>query len=68
MGTQEPYNKSLLNSIVISGKIITKEQTYYEQLAEPMELVFEHLVRKSLKLLACAMNQSVSHFIVSLRY
>lgn len=49
LGAQERYNKSLLNSIVISGRIITKEQTYYEQLADPMELVFEHMVRKSLK-------------------
>ena len=56
MGAQERYNKSLLNSIVISGRIITKEQTYYEQLAEPMELVFKHLVRKSLKSLGCALR------------
>ena len=56
LGAQERYNKSLLNSIVISGRIITKEQTYYEQLAEPMELVFEHLVRKSLKSLGCALR------------
>lgn len=56
LGAQERYNKSLLNSIVISGRIITKEQTYYEQLADPMELVFEHLVRKSLKSLGCALR------------
>ena len=52
LGAQERYNKSLLNSIVISGRIITKEQTYYDQLAEPMELVFKHLVRKSPSLLS----------------
>ena len=56
LGAQERYNKSLLNSIVISGRIITKEQKYYEQLAEPMELVFEHLVSKTLKSLGCALR------------
>ena len=46
MGAQEPYNRSQLNSIIISGKIVTDEPTFYQSLLDPIVLVFEHLVRE----------------------
>lgn len=44
MGAQEPYNESQLNSIIISGKIVTEETKFYQSLQEPIVLVFERLV------------------------
>jgi len=46
MGAQEPYNKSEPNSIIISGQIVTEEPKFYQSLADPIVLVFEHLVRE----------------------
>lgn len=45
MGEQNPYNKSTLNSIIISGKIVSDEQQFYQFLPDPIALVFEHVVR-----------------------
>lgn len=44
MGAQEPYNESQLNSIIISGKIVTEETKFYQSLQDPIVLVFERLV------------------------
>ena len=44
MGAQEPYNESQLNSIIISGKIVTKEIKFYQSLQDPIVLVFQRLV------------------------
>ena len=44
MGAQEPYNESQLNSIIISGKIVTEETKFYQSLEDPIVLVFERLV------------------------
>lgn len=44
MGVQEPYNESQLNSIIISGKIVTKETKLYQSLQDPIVLVFQRLV------------------------
>ena len=44
MGAQEPYNESQLNSIIISGKIVTEEAKFYQSLQDPIVLVFERLV------------------------
>ncbi|KAJ7379514.1 hypothetical protein OS493_015305 [Desmophyllum pertusum] len=43
MGEQNPYNKSTLNSIIISGKIVSDEQQFYQFLPDPIALVFEHV-------------------------
>lgn len=44
MGAREPYNESQLNSIIISGKIVTEETNFYQSLQDPIVLVFERLV------------------------
>lgn len=51
MGAQSPYNKSKLNSIITSGKIVSEEQKFYQSLSDPIELVFEHLVRQFIELM-----------------
>lgn len=51
MGVQTPYNKSKLNSIIISGKIVSEQQKFYQSLSDPIELVFEHLVRQFIELM-----------------
>ena len=51
MGAQTSYNKSKLNSYIISGKIGSEEQTFYQSLSDPVELVFEHLVRQLIELM-----------------
>lgn len=42
MGAKKPYNRSELNSIIISGRIISEDH-FYQSLPEPIALVFEHL-------------------------
>lgn len=51
MNAQSPYNKSKLNSIIISGKIVPEEQKFYQSLSDPIELVFQHLVRQFIELM-----------------
>lgn len=51
MGAQTPYNKSKLNSVIISGKIVSEQQKFYQSLSDPIELVFEHLVRQFIELM-----------------
>ena len=48
MGAKEAYNKSQLNSIIISGTIVTGQPKFYQSLPDPIELLFEHLVRATL--------------------
>ncbi|XP_020609112.1 uncharacterized protein LOC110047687 [Orbicella faveolata] len=54
MGAQTPYNKSKLNSIIISGKIVSEQQKFYQSLSDPIELVFEHLDTNDTTPVLCA--------------
>lgn len=43
-GTTASHNGTTDNSVVLSGRVISENKEYFENLKEPIELVFKHLV------------------------